>query len=308
MNLSQLRYIVEVEKTGSISKAAQNLFVGQPNLSKSIKELEDELGIIIFKRTPKGTQATRKGEELLNYSKKVLSQIDEIESIYSSSEDDGCVKLSLCVPRATYLSLAFTKFLNKLDKNDKLKVYFRETDAITSINEIVSGDAEIAVIRYHDIYEEYFYSHLKDKGLKSECLYKFKMAILMSNSHPLVKYEDIPYHLLSEYTEITHGDYDVKGISVSKVKKNSSIAPPSKCINIYDRGSQIDILQRVEGTFMWVSPIPIDFLNKHNLVVRPCSLAAENYKDMIIYREEHHLEKYEKLFIKSAKQEIGMIK
>ena len=54
MNLQQLRYATEIEKTGSITKAAKNLYMGQPNLSKSIKELEQELGVTIFERTTKG--------------------------------------------------------------------------------------------------------------------------------------------------------------------------------------------------------------------------------------------------------------
>ena len=53
MNLSHLRYALEVERTGSINKAAQNLFMGQPNLSKAIKDLESEVGITIFKRNAK---------------------------------------------------------------------------------------------------------------------------------------------------------------------------------------------------------------------------------------------------------------
>lgn len=53
MNLQHLKYVVEVEKTGSITQAAQNLYMGQPNLSKAIRELEKNLGIVLFKRTSK---------------------------------------------------------------------------------------------------------------------------------------------------------------------------------------------------------------------------------------------------------------
>ena len=50
MNLTHLRYMVEVERLGSITKAASALYMGQPNLSKAIKEMEREVGIPIFKR------------------------------------------------------------------------------------------------------------------------------------------------------------------------------------------------------------------------------------------------------------------
>ena len=60
MNLLHLKYAVEIEKTGSITKAANNLFMGQPNLSKAIKELENEIGITIFRRTTKGVAPTER--------------------------------------------------------------------------------------------------------------------------------------------------------------------------------------------------------------------------------------------------------
>ena len=69
MNIAHLKYAVEVEKTASITKAAENLFMGQPNLSRGIKELEETLGVKIFKRTSKGIVPTPQGEELLGYAK-----------------------------------------------------------------------------------------------------------------------------------------------------------------------------------------------------------------------------------------------
>lgn len=70
MNILHLKYAVEVEKTRSISKAAENLFMGQPNLSRAVKELEESLGITIFKRTSKGILITPQGEEFLQHAKK----------------------------------------------------------------------------------------------------------------------------------------------------------------------------------------------------------------------------------------------
>ena len=61
-NILHLKYAVEVEKTGSISKAAENLYIAQPHLSKAIRELEGSLGAAIFNRTSKGVVPTKKGE------------------------------------------------------------------------------------------------------------------------------------------------------------------------------------------------------------------------------------------------------
>ena len=87
MNLVHLKYAVEVAKTKSISKAAENLYMGQPNLSRAIKELEDSLGITIFSRTTKGISVTPDGEEFLQYAKRILAQVDEVEEVYRNGKD-----------------------------------------------------------------------------------------------------------------------------------------------------------------------------------------------------------------------------
>ena len=80
MNLQQLRYAVEVAKTGSITAAAKNLYMGQPNLSKSIRELEAELGITLFERTARGVAPTKNGEDFLGYARSIIAQMESLET------------------------------------------------------------------------------------------------------------------------------------------------------------------------------------------------------------------------------------
>ena len=84
MNILHMKYAVEVARIGSINKASEELYIAQPNLSRSIKELETDLGIQIFDRSPKGMVLTPEGEKFIRYARKVLNQIDEIEKIYKA--------------------------------------------------------------------------------------------------------------------------------------------------------------------------------------------------------------------------------
>ena len=77
-----MKYAVEVARIGSINKAAEELLIAQPNLSRCIKELEADLGITIFSRTSKGMTLTPDGEEFIGYARKILDQTDDVESIY----------------------------------------------------------------------------------------------------------------------------------------------------------------------------------------------------------------------------------
>ena len=88
MNITHLRYAVEVEKAKSINKAAENLYMGQPNLSRAIRELEEELGITIFNRSSRGMTITPEGEEFLSYAHRILEQVSEVEAIYKTKKHD----------------------------------------------------------------------------------------------------------------------------------------------------------------------------------------------------------------------------
>lgn len=82
MNFLHLKYAITVAETGSISKAAEKLYVAQPNVSRAIKELESDLNITIFERNSKGMIVTPEGEQLIHYAKRILRQIDDMEKIF----------------------------------------------------------------------------------------------------------------------------------------------------------------------------------------------------------------------------------
>jgi hypothetical protein len=67
---------------------------------------------------------------------------------------------------------------------------------------------------------------------------------------------------------------------------------------VFERGVQFTLLEQVPNTFMWVSPIPQDLLDKYNLVERKCSFNTKTYKDVLIYRKKYHLSKLDNQFIR----------
>ena len=115
MNILHMKYAVEVAKVGSLNKAAETLLIAAPNVSRSIKELEADIGISIFERTTKGMELTPEGEEFINYAKGILNQIDEVESFYKKGSAKK-QRFSISVPRACYISEAFSQFSKSLSK------------------------------------------------------------------------------------------------------------------------------------------------------------------------------------------------
>ncbi|MGN0625661.1 MAG: LysR family transcriptional regulator [Oscillospiraceae bacterium] len=303
MNLQHLKYAVEVEKTGSITQAAENLYMGQPNLSKAIKELEGTLGVVIFKRTSKGVLPTEQGKEFLRYAKSILDQVERMEDLYRSG-GEGRLHFSAAVPRASYITHAFAKFLAELDQSQQLDVNFKETNATEAIHSVAERESKLGVIRYQAIHEGYFQNLLEDKAIGSRPLWDFTYQLLFSKNHPLAGAESITPDDLQKYVEILHGDVTVPSLSVMGKAHPQEDRHAKKKIRIYERGSQFDLLCQVPDTFMWVSPMPQAVLDRHGLVQRRCDVIDLRMRDVLIYPKGYQLSALDESFV----QKIGQVR
>lgn len=296
MNLLHLKYVVEVEKTRSISKAAENLLMGQPNLSRAIKELEESLGVTLFKRTSKGISPTAQGEEFLQYAKKIIAQVEEVEALYKEGRTDK-QSFSISVPRASYISCAFTEFAKSIDTKKEAEIFYKETNSMRVINNILQADYKLGIIRYQTAFEQYFHALLHEKGLSYEIMVEFSYQAVMSKEHPLARKESIRLTDLSKYIEIAHADPYVPSLPLVDAKKAELSEFVNKRIFVFERGSQFDLLSNVPNTFMWVSPIPQRLLDQYGLVMKKCPANRKVYKDVLVYRKGYHFTELDKKFI-----------
>lgn len=296
MNIQHLKYAVEVEKQGSISKAADSLYMGQPNLSKSIKELENSLDIKIFTRTPKGVNVTEKGKEFLEYAKNILAQIDEIESYYQKSSTEK-QSFRISVPRASYIARAFSNFVQEVNSDKDMEMDFIETNSMRTINSITEGNYNLGIIRYQTQYEPYFERFLEDKGLRVEVIWEFSHSVLLSRESELASRKSIAYEELEDYIEIIQGDSSVPYLSAVDKRRTQQRTNSRKRIYIYERGSQLELLTSLPSTYMWVAPMPSDVLERDNLALVECE-TGDTCKDVLIYPADYELNKLERMFLK----------
>ncbi len=306
MNTQHLKYVIEVERTSSISHAAENLYMGQPSLSKAIKELEDSLGFTIFERTSKGVTPTQKGTKFLSYARNVLNQIDMMESL-SDEVDSDMQNFNISIPRGSYIADAITNFILELDSSTGIHVNVQETNSLQVVSNIFDGPFNLGIIRYQTEYENYFVDYLNEKQLRFEQIWEFDYLALMSVNHPLAKKDHVDFKELKKYTEVTHGDTSIPYI----LPNNSRADAPSKnakAIYVYDRGSQFDILSEVPTSYMWVSPVPDKWLKRYQLVQRRCVVDNNRYKDVFIYPKNYKLTELDRRFIdllSEAKNEVS---
>ena len=95
MTLQQLKYVIAVADTGTLTKAAKQLFISQPSLTNSIHALEKEMNIEIFRRTNKGIVISKEGEEFLGYARQVLEQSQSIKKEYGLKTDSAAISFLL---------------------------------------------------------------------------------------------------------------------------------------------------------------------------------------------------------------------
>ena len=295
MNILHLKYAVEVAKAGSLSKAAEALYMNQPNLSRAIKELEASLGITIFGRSAKGVYVTPEGEEFLGYARKILNQIDEVEAIYKSGAPVR-QRFSISVPRASYISAAFAQFSKRLGP-ERAEIFYKETNAMRVIRNILTADYKLGILRYASNYDKYFKEMLDEKGLTGELVTEFHYVLLMNEKHPLAGKETISFADLRPFIEIAHADPYVPSLPLSTVKKEELPDDIDRRIFVFERASQYDLLQQNPETFMWVSPAPEDTLRRYGLVQRACPENQKVYRDMLIYRKDYRLTELDQDFI-----------
>lgn len=296
MNTLHLRYAIEVERTRSITQAAENLFMGQPNLSKAIRELEDTLGFSIFERTSKGVVPTSKGSEFLVYAHNVLIEIEKMEEL-SRPENTDIQTLKISIPRGSYIASAFTRFVEELDTEKGIDVNVQETNSVQVINNIDERQFNLGIIRYEVAYESYFLDYLKSKQLCYNPIWEFEYLVLMSEKNKLAVVPELSCDDLGQFTEIVDGDNTVPYLSSRESLKQVKASENTKKIYLYERCNQFDLLSRIPTTFMWVSPIPSEILKRYQLVQRKCNAPTQKYKDVLIYPKGYKFTSLEEKFI-----------
>ena len=293
MNVLHMKYALEVARFGSLNKAAESLLIAQPNLSRSVKELEAELGIVIFTRSAKGMVLTPEGEEFIGYASEILKQIDQVDKMYKEGAPKK-QRFSISVPRASYISEAFAQF-SKMISNDYTEMLYKEADSQGTIQGVLNNEFKLGIIRYGENDDKYYKLMLEEKGLAYEMVTEFSYCLVMSETSPLAEKENLRLESLQDYVEISHTD--LQGQSTSKTTKDEQSDNVSRRMFVSERASQFELLSENPNTFMWVSPLPDKILKRYGLVQKKCQDDKKIYKDMLIHREGYRLTQADKQFI-----------
>jgi DNA-binding transcriptional LysR family regulator len=287
MNIQQLIYVTEVHNCGSISEAARKLFMAQPNLSNAVKELEREIGITIFKRTPKGVETTKEGMELINHASDIISRMNALEEYYSQKSTNE-VNISVTSMRSSMICGKLITYLNYLNKTGHpFRIHFREATNFDAINDVVNGHANFGIIRANVSNYSYFCQLAETRQCLIEPLPAEKYSVLMSSRHPLAKHEILTAEMLTPYPEIIHGDFEIPMYPYSAAYKSDEMSKNTakKLIFVYDRASLLEIIGLSGLAYTWTTSTHPDILQCYKLIELPCENKNMEGREAIIYKK-----------------------
>ena len=295
MNTQYFVYAIEVEKTGSITQAANNLFMSQPTLSKAIKDMEESIGFSVFKRSAKGMVPTQRGLEFLDHAKKIAAQVKKMEQSLQSYDAAHQV-FSIAIPRVSYIAKALSEYVRTFDNRIDMEIDILEDNSMRIIDQVADGHFVLGIIRCHVEDEEYFYKSLSEKELQHESIWQSDYMALMHKDHPLAEQELLEATDFLPFIEVAFGDSEVPYIRVSESKTNTGRLKNNKRILVNSRAMQFDMLRTNSLAYMWTSPIPAEILKANDLVQRRCA-ATGQFKDILISRAGYRFSKLDRTFI-----------
>ena len=294
MNILHTKYAVEVARLGSLGKASKTLLVAQPNISRSIRELESDLGITIFNRSAKGMVLTPQGEEFIKYAENILKQINDVELLYK----DGArkkQKFSISVPCSAYISEAFANFSKTLTADDA-GIFYKETSSHNTIDNLLNHNYKLGILSYSEELDKYFKTILDEKELCYELVAEYVRSVLVSRDSVLASKDEITADDLSGFIEITYAEPEFSSASLSKYEKKKLSGSTNRRIFVMERAAQFDLLSANPQTFMRSSPTPQLLLRRYGLVERKC-IDAKRYKDLLIYKDGYFMSELDRRFI-----------
>lgn len=184
MDFNQLKYIVEIVETGSISKAANNLFISQPNLSNQITNLENEIGKTIFTRNNRGVTLTSYGVEVYHYAKSIVKQFEIIENKILTKSNDNKVRISSF--GSEVINYQFFEVCREYD-NENYEFELYECGSEESIDNVIDRISDIGIILYSDFHKKKLMQYIVAEDLELQELFTGNMVVHISENNQLSK-------------------------------------------------------------------------------------------------------------------------
>lgn len=264
MKLQQLKYFIEVVSCGSINEAAKRLFVSQPSLSSAMKELEKEIGLELFTRTPKGIALSSDGAEFLGYARQVVEQASLLEQRYLNKKPSR----QLCSISTQHYAFAVNAFVNLIRRSgaDEYEFTLRETRTHEILEDVKNLRSEIGVLYMNPFNRKVIEKLLREQHLDFHPLFTARPHIFISTANPLAEKASVTLEDLEDYPYLSfeQGEYN----SFFYSEEILSTVYRKKSIHVSDRATLFNLLIGLNGYTISTGIVSAD-LNGDQIVSVP---------------------------------------
>lgn len=264
MTLQQINYALTIAETGSMNRAAETLFISQPALTKALREMEEEIGITVFRRSSRGVVPTNEGSEFLANARQLYQQYDLMMERYRAPEG---IKRKFCVSSQHY-SFAVNAFVETVKKFDLLKYEYaiRETRTYDVITDVGMMRSEIGILYINNFNKKMLEKIFRDMDLEFNHLVKCSPYVYLSRRHPLAECEVITLQDLEPYPCLTF-EQGENG-SLFMAEELLSDHEYERIIKACDRATMLNLMTGL-GAYTLCSGIICEELNGDDFVAVP---------------------------------------
>ena len=305
MTLQQLNYAITITRTGSMNKAAEQLFISQPSLTNSIKELEKELGITVFNRSGRGVTLTAEGAEFILYARQVYSQYENLLEKFGKRSN---IKKRFGVSTQHY-SFAVKAFVETVKTFDTSKYEFaiRECKTLEVITDVSTLKSEIGILYLSDFNRKVIQKLLTSNGVEFHKLINCNAYVYLWKGHPLAKKKSITIEQLSDYPCLSFEQGD--GSSFYLAEEILSTNEYTRIIKTCDRATMLNLMVGLNG-YTLCSGIICEELNGTDYVAVPFKADDSNPNSVMeigyIIRSNIVLSDTGRLYIDEIKRYLGI--
>ena len=298
MKLQQLRYVGKVAECGSITEASRRLFVSQPSITASIRDLENEMGVHIFERTNKGVIVSEEGETFLGYARQVLDQADLLEGKYKGTSEQ--------VPHFSvscqHYSFAVNAFVDVIREFDAARYDFtlREEQTHEIIEDVAHMKSELGILYLSEHNREVIERMLAANELVFEGLFCAAPHVFVCADHPLADHASVTLEDLEDYPFLSYeqGSYN----SFYYSEELTSTFERRKNIRVRDRATLFNLVMGLNG-YTVCSGVISHELNGPGIISIP--LDVDEYMEIgIITRKNTTLTRYGQAYIDAIRRHI----
>ena len=238
MTIQQLKYIITVAETGSITEAAKKLYISQPSLSNAIKDIEKETKLTVFHRSRQGIALTKEGLEFLGYARSVVQQMELIENRFVSNEP-AKLRFGVSTQHYTFTSNAFVEMVERFGQ-ERYEFILNETQTIQIMEDVKNRFSDLGILFISNGNKAIIRKELEDRRLQFFELFTAKPHVFLSADHPLAECKSVTLSQLRDYPRLNfiQGSYESSYFS----EELFSDVESDRIIRVSDRGAIVNLM------------------------------------------------------------------